>query len=293
MQYQPESPEGYRKFDPATTAHLFEKGISAPKFTNPKLWFIKGPLKYLFTSIIDFYSLVDKKLSENRLKAFFSVLHELIRLNKRISNIEKRLDSFRKEVLNTSATKEDGFSLDFGWSTYQYFESAGKNDFWSRAVEDMKGLSSVAVLFPSYGMLLKDLTIAKVPFKSFTNLESEYSFIKNKICSQVELVTQTFPLQQSLNSVDNLIIFLPLNRFPSIYIEKILSEASELLTKGSHIYLSVLTAGKEDLNRVFTDIDICKVDTNLLPQYMKTIQFDSQRNLTIHPSLEIFRFTKV
>jgi hypothetical protein len=55
-------------------ANAFEKGISPPKFTNPKLWFIRGPIKWVFVSLVNLYSFIDKKLSENRIRAFFSVL---------------------------------------------------------------------------------------------------------------------------------------------------------------------------------------------------------------------------
>lgn len=90
----PPSPEGYRDFDPAEIAHLFEKGITPPKFSNPKLRFVRGPLKWLLIRFAEFYSFLDKKLSENRTRAFYSVLHELILIRSENQNLKRKWSPF-------------------------------------------------------------------------------------------------------------------------------------------------------------------------------------------------------
>ncbi|MDX1960187.1 MAG: hypothetical protein SFU98_16580 [Leptospiraceae bacterium] len=86
-----------REFDPANTAYLFDKGISPPKFTNPALRFIKGPLKWIVIKLVEFYALLDKKLSENRIRAFYAVVHELILQKAKMKRVESELSELRKE----------------------------------------------------------------------------------------------------------------------------------------------------------------------------------------------------
>lgn len=86
---------GFRAFDPAYTANLYEKGISPPKFTNPKLWFIKGPIKWFVVKLIQGYGFLDQKLSRNKVKAFYSVLHELIALRRKVEELEKEIQDLK------------------------------------------------------------------------------------------------------------------------------------------------------------------------------------------------------
>ncbi len=87
-----------REFDPAFTANQFDKGISPPKFTNPRYWFIKGPLKFFINRLVDFYSLIDKKISENRIQAFHTVIYELIRTKKKLARLEKKVFDLSQEI---------------------------------------------------------------------------------------------------------------------------------------------------------------------------------------------------
>ncbi len=292
MEFQPESPEGYRKFDPAGTAFLFEKGISTPKFTNPKLWFIRGPIKFIFTRIIEFYSLVDKKLSENRIKAFFSVLHELIRLSKRIQNIEFRLENFNKNYLLKSGISSDLNNFDFGWSTFQYFDLPGTINHWDLAIQNLKHKKHVSVLFPAWGYILKELTISKVNFISYTNLDEEEKFIRSKITSQITKIDNIFPLKNFLKPNSDILIFIPLNRFPSFLLEKLFSELSESVSIGHDIYISIQTNSSFG-STPFQDIEITKVELIKLPVYLKSLGFEQERDLSNQSSMKILKYTKV
>ena len=104
-----DSPAGHREFDPSLTANLFEKGIAPPKFTNPHLWFIRGPLKWAIVKFTEIYSLVDKKLSENRIKAFYSVLHELILLKNKHQRLENKFNELYKHVVELRTSSRSGF----------------------------------------------------------------------------------------------------------------------------------------------------------------------------------------
>ncbi|PJZ47086.1 LIC_10202 family protein [Leptospira brenneri] len=289
ISYKPESPQGFRKFDPAGTAHLFEKGISSPKFSNPKFWFIKGPIKYLINRLISVYGLIDKKLSENRIRAFFSVLHELVRLGKRIEQIENRFDGFyRDHLLNASSDELPNF----GWAINSYFTDAGSNPTWKVALEDFSKDNEITVLFPEWGDILKQLSIQKIPFQCITSHENEFQFIQSKITATVKLEKKLFPLNSILSPSTDVLVYLPLNRFPSFWIERIFAEVSNSLSHGRHLYFSVSTK-PTDANRPFRDLQVSEIDLELLPNYLETLGFKQVRDLSTTEETKIYRYTKL
>ncbi|TGM72306.1 hypothetical protein EHR01_13635 [Leptospira mtsangambouensis] len=287
ISYKPESPQGFRKFDPAGTAHLFEKGISSPKFSNPKFWFIKGPIKYIVIRLISVYGLIDKKLSENRIRAFFSVLHELVRLGRRIEQIENRFDGFYRDHLLNDSSEE---LPNFGWAVNSYFIDAGSNPTWKVALEDISKTKGITVLFPEWGDILKQLSILKVPFQCFTSHESEFQFIQSRITATVQLEKKLFPLNQILKKTD-VLVYLPLNRFPSFWIEKIFAEISNSLSSGNHLYFSVSTKPSET-NRPFRDLQVSEIDLERLPSYLEALGFNQVRDLSTTEDTKVYKYTK-
>lgn len=87
----PSSPLGSRKFDPLETSHLFDKGIAPPKFTNPVFRYVPAPVRWLISKFIDGYSLFDKKVSENRIRAFYSAVYEIVLLRKKLNEMDRKL----------------------------------------------------------------------------------------------------------------------------------------------------------------------------------------------------------
>ncbi|MBM9546230.1 hypothetical protein JWG40_04335 [Leptospira sp. 201903074] len=289
ISYKPESPQGFRKFDPAGTAHLFEKGISSPKFSNPKFWFIRGPIKYFINRLISVYGLIDKKLSENRIRAFFSVLHELVRLGKRIEQIESRFDGFYRDHLLHESSNE---LPNFGWAINSYFTDAGSNPTWKLALEDFSKTSEITVLFPEWGDILKQLSIMKIPFRCITSHESEFQFIQSKITATVQLEKKIFPLNQILKNPTDLLVYLPLNRFPSFWIERIFAEISNSLSNGKHLYFSV-SIKPNFSNRPFRDLQVSEINLDQLPNYLETLGFKQVRDLSVTEDTKIYRYTKL
>lgn len=290
ISYRPESPEGFRKFDPAGTAHLFEKGITTPKFTNPKFWFIKGPIKFIISRIISVYSLVDKKLSENRIRAFFSVLHELVRLSKRMSQLEKRFDGFYRDHLLVS--QPNNFNEGFGWSTSEYFVDSGIDEDWSEAIADLQNSKFVSVLFPDWGEFLKQLSFKKIPFISYTSNANQWDLIHKKITSEIKKIESIFPIKYYLKPNSDVVIYVPLNRFPTIFLEKLFSELSDSIQTGSHLYFCIQEY-EVSHNHPFVDIQVSKVDTKILPDYLRRLGFEKERNLSSTHSKVILKYTKV
>jgi len=289
LSYKPESPAGFRKFDPAGTAHLFEKGISAPKFTNPKLWFIKGPIKYVILRIISVYSLVDKKLSENRIRAFFSVLHELVRLGKRMNQLEKRFDGFYRDHLLQSKTKDIG--LGFGWATSEYFVDSGLDEDWSNVIQDLKESKSISVLFPEWGELLKQCSIHKYKFQSFSHSELQTELIRKRVTANIQKIESTFPLNGYLPKESDVIINKPLGTFPALFLEKLFSELSSNMSNGFHLYF-MIHEKKLSQNSPFIESQLCTINLKELSDYMNRLGFVEERNLSSKLDQLIFRFTK-
>ncbi|TGL74959.1 LIC_10202 family protein [Leptospira jelokensis] len=289
ISYKPESPLGFRKFDPAGTAHLFEKGIASPKFSNPKFWYIRGPLKYIINRLVSLYGQIDKKLSENRIRAFFSVLHELVRLGKRMEQMERRFDGFYRDHLLHS---DGNHSPNFSWATSSYFVDAGMNPIWNLAIEDLKNRKQVFVLFPEWGEILKEFTISKIPFRSVTTNNLQYNFIKSNITQNITYTESQFPISnQNLDSGD-VLVYLALNKFPSYALERLFAEISSLLHKGSHLYFSISIV-PEKSNRPFRDLQVTEINLNLLPSYLETLGFSSPRDLSISEETKVFRYTKL
>ncbi|TGM87362.1 LIC_10202 family protein [Leptospira bouyouniensis] len=288
INYKPESPLGFRKFDPAGTAHLFEKGISSPKFSNPKFWYIRGPVKFIINRLISVYGQIDKKLSENRIRAFFSVLHELIRLGKRLEQMERRFDVFyRDHLLHTNQKSSPNFS----WATNSYFIDAGINPNWEVAVEDLKHSKQVLVLFPEWGEFLKQLSISKIPFQAVTSHSEHFDFIKSKVSHNVYYLENLFPLTQMKIQNFDILVYLPLNKFPTFVIERLFSEITSVLTKGNHVYFSVSVI-PEDNHRPFRDLQVSEINLELLPDYLNSLGLNSSRDLTVSEGTKVFRYTK-
>ncbi|XDD42598.1 hypothetical protein AB3N58_15110 [Leptospira sp. WS60.C2] len=288
ISYKPESPLGFRKFDPAATAHLFEKGISSPKFSNPKFWFIRGPIKFIINRLISLYAQIDKKLSENRIRAFFSVLHELVRLGKRLEQMERRFDGFYRDHLLDNSSKS---SPNFGWATNSYFVDAGINPNWKLTIEDLKTSKQVLVLFPEWGEILKELSISKIPFQSITSNIDQFQFIKDKLSFHIHYLESIFPLSQLKTQNLDVLVYLPLNRFPTYAIERIFAEISNVLTSGNHLYFSV-SLQPENQNRPFRDLQVSEINLQKLPNYLKTLGFHSERDLSVTEEAKVLRYTK-
>lgn len=186
IQFTPKDLEGIRKWDPAYTASLFEKGISVPKFTNPKLWFLKGPLKYLLAKFVEFYSMVDKKLSENRVRAFYQLLHEVILLKKKQEMLSQKIETLFKSYLTTTQEKSYQYSIHQYLPlsiTYEYeSDIPSESDFLLDFVRDVQ---PVLIYFPESFRFLEYCNIKNLQYKVYTPYQEDILLIKKHITDQV------------------------------------------------------------------------------------------------------------
>jgi len=91
LSFTPVSP-GVGGFDPALTTELFERPIAEPKFTSKKFRYLKGPLRFAARRVFRLLSQIFMKLSENKIQAFYNVVHELIALNHRYAKLQERFE---------------------------------------------------------------------------------------------------------------------------------------------------------------------------------------------------------
>jgi hypothetical protein len=158
-----DSPAGHREFDPSLTANLFEKGIAPPKFTNPRYWFIKGPLKWMIVKFTEFYSLVDKKLSENRIKAFYSVLHELILLKANHRRLEQKISDLYKHVVDIRSNYPNTFQNNFYDNNKPLSDGFQQSDL--RILSLLRKDKATLVLLPDWDNFLNLLKLNQIPFQ--------------------------------------------------------------------------------------------------------------------------------
>jgi hypothetical protein len=220
LRLTPETPEGERQFDPAGTAHSFEKGINPPSFTNPIFKYIRGPLRWLFVKFIEGYSLFDKKVSENRIKAFFSVIYELVLLRKKYEVLEKKFLDFHREHIELKAYVLGKKEIQSFYNPNKPLES-GTEKSNERILDMIHSGDKTLVIFPEYDNLLQKFKLKQIPFLAIVNDKREYDYFLNNITSDINLVHH---LEEYQNYSGFKNIFLAINacKLPGWLLEKLI-----------------------------------------------------------------------
>ncbi len=97
LSFTPVPPAREHGFDPAAVTELFERPVSAPDFNSPKFARFRGPLKWLARVLFGFFSNLHDKLNQNKIQAFYNVVHELIAVNYRHERLLERLEHLQSE----------------------------------------------------------------------------------------------------------------------------------------------------------------------------------------------------
>lgn len=284
LSFTPLSPEGFRSFDPLGAAHAFEKGINPPKFTSPKLWFIRGPIKWIFVSLVNLYSFVDKKLSENRIKAFFSVLHELIRINRKLKNLEIKLDQINRQIQKETGRQE--FKPDFEDS--QYFDLGTS----FRGLEELLGKLNLnshhLILLPESGDFQVLLEREKISVESYSN--------NQRVIDRL-LKTRAIRVKKSdLDSIapkllvrSEIIIEKPLTDLSPNQIQFLFSELSANIPHQTNIIFSI---SKTDTQSAFCLQSLSICNENKLTSFMNQLGFNFDQVLLETGDYKFFQFSK-
>ncbi|MCP5493166.1 MAG: hypothetical protein H7A23_01290 [Leptospiraceae bacterium] len=276
LKFTPNSPEGYREFDPCETANLFEKGISPPKFTNPSLKFIKGPLKWLIIQFVKLYSILDKKISQNRIHAFYSVVHEMILLKKSQNYLSERFNQLYKDQINLES------KLQVGLSKNVYINrNSVRNEFVQksdqRILELINEKSVGLVVFPEWDAVFTQL---KSKFVNITLLIEDkmlYDYFNNELIDKVLLVDSICNFTKYENYS---FIFFQSNicLLPPFLLEKILRNMANYTSPQTKIFLRYSNSSI-DVYTPFQRNHLTHINESLLHSYLKGIGF---QNIILH-----------
>ncbi|MBE7413044.1 MAG: hypothetical protein L6Q54_13310 [Leptospiraceae bacterium] len=236
FRFSPKSLAGFREFDPSFTANLFEKGISVPKFTNPSLWFIKGPLKWIVVKLVEVYSFVDKKLSENRIRAFYNVLHELILLRSKHEALMQRYEKFYKDFLELQALINEKVQPDFEISVVRYQNSKHIDESDEMILKELSSnTKKTLILFPEWGDFLLKLRAEKISFESVSFSKHQFEYIKKEITDNVQFSEDLVSIDFS--EFDSIVFQCNANLIPNWKIELLLKTILEKSKKNTKVFL--------------------------------------------------------
>ncbi len=284
QRFTPLSPEGFRSFDPLGAAHSFEKGINPPKFTSPKLWFIRGPIKWIFVSLVNLYSFVDKKLSENRIKAFFSVLHELIRINRKLKSIEIQMDLISKQIYTESGKQEF-----YKQSTDSQFFDLGSS---FQGLEELLGKLNPAlhhiILLPETGDFQILLEREKISVESHSHNPNTIDRLLKTRALQIKK-TDPGSLSPKIPEKSEIIIEKPLTDLTPNQIRFLFSELSKKSPAQTKILFSI---SKLDSHSAFSLQSLSVCNENKLTSFMAEVGFDFEQVLLETGKFKFFQFSK-
>lgn len=272
IRFSPYAGEGYRSFDPSYTANLFEKGISIPKFTNPKLWFLKGPLKYLLHKFVSLYSLMDKKLSENRLRAFFQVLHEMVLIRKKQEILSQKLSEFYREYAETKYLVGQGksqISLYSPIANRFRFESGAPPES-EELLELVQDAQPVVIYYPESLGFLEFCNFQNLKYKVFTPFDEDADLIRRTTTEFVSTTERIAPYQSVLFHANACL-------FTAGFWEGLLLGWSRL--EQDTRFVIRFRQGSSAVLSPFQDNLPLHIETQFLGNYLKSLGF---RNIHIH-----------
>jgi hypothetical protein len=273
LRLSPFSKNSVREFDASLSANLFEKGISPPKFTNPKLWFFKGPLRWMLSKFVDFYALVDKKLSENRVRAFFQLLHEVVILKKRQDLLGQKLDEFYQEYSNNKYIAAKGLHQSTVYSPLSIrvdFES-GYPPESEDLINLIKDCQPILILYPANLGFLEFCNNYLLKYRVVTPYPEDVNLIKRTI---TEFVTT----QERISPNNSVLFHANACLFPSGFWEGTLRQWRSI-EQETKFFIRYRDRSNYNLSP-FTDNLPLQIDSNQLVEYLRKLGF---KNVTIHP----------
>lgn len=115
LSFTPVPPAREHGFNPASVTELFERPVTAPDFSSPKFARFRGPMKWVARRLFGFFSSLHDKLNQNKIQAFYSVVHELIAVNYRHERLLERFRYLEDQQLSSRKLADDATET----ATYQ------------------------------------------------------------------------------------------------------------------------------------------------------------------------------
>lgn len=154
LSFTPVSPASGRGFDPVLTSELLERPVSRPDFSSRKFRFLKLPLiSWLASRFFELLVQIHTKLDENRVQAFYNVIHELIAVNYRYDRMLHRFNDVLAENLQLRNRLEEMRMLtEKGSSDIQVSEPVVTPDIAPDVrIKNERLLETLVPLFPRRG----------------------------------------------------------------------------------------------------------------------------------------------
>lgn len=270
-----DSPAGHREFDPSLTANLFEKGIAPPKFTNPRYWFIKGPLKWMIVKFTEFYSLVDKKLSENRIKAFYSVLHELILLKANHRRLEQKISDLYKHVVDIRSNYPNTFQNNFYDNNKPLSDGFQQSDL--RILSLLKKEKATLVLLPDWDNFLNLLKLNQIPFQVVVQNKNQFQYIADQITNNLKS-TESIQSFSEFKNFSNIVLHCNACLLQASVLEKMILSMKENADSGTQCFLRY-TNYSINSHSPFQENLPTRIDSDKFFSYLNDLGF---RNIISH-----------
>ncbi|WCL49574.1 hypothetical protein O4O04_01795 [Leptospira sp. GIMC2001] len=272
LKFSPFTTHSSRKFDPSLAANLFEKGISTPKFSNPKLWFLVGPLRWMLEKFVNFYALVDKKLSENRVRSFLQVLHEIVVIRKQQDLLAMKMEEFYQEYAENKYQAAKGMTQRTLYSplfTRVDFDSGVPPES-----EELLGIiqenQPVLIYYPSSLAFLEYCNSQNLKYRVITPFEEDVTLIRRSVTEFVTTNTKVPPNTSVLFHANACL-------FPSGFWEGLLREWKSL-ESDTRFLIRFRDRSTISLSP-FQDNLPMRIDILQLSEYLKSIGF---KNIHIH-----------
>jgi len=236
LSFTPPSPAGLGKFDPLGTASLFEKGISPPGFTNPRFRFVRGPLKWLVLKLVNLYAMVDRKLSENRTRAFYNIVHEIIMLKNRMDVLNERIESVYDKL--DSVLKKNSSDTSGLYVSGNFF-LRGKNSRDNDIVSRLKKVKTL-VLLPEWGEFLDELKKQGIPFSSMAADKNSLDYIRKNFDSSARLADESGFRQWK--SYGQIVVYQGMDTLSSVELENLFSLIKKHCSSGTVVVMNYAAA---------------------------------------------------
>jgi hypothetical protein len=265
-----DSPAGHREFDPSFTAHLFEKGISPPKFSNPRYWFIRGPLKWIIVKFTELYSLVDKKLSENRIKAFYSLLHELILIKAKNQKLEHKFNELYKHVIELrTSTRPSFFQNEYYDNNKPLEEGFSKSNL--RILSLLKMEQPTLVLLPDWDHFLNLLKINNISYHAIVQNKNQFDYIHSQITNQITNI-QLIQNFTDYKKYSNVILHCNASLLPAWILETLLINFSSYAEKNTVFFIRFSNSSLY-CHSPFQENYQTRIELEILLSYLKDLGF--------------------
>lgn len=290
LRFHPETPEGFRDFDASEIAHLFEKGITSPKFTNPKLWFVRGPLKWIITRFVEFYAFIDKKLSENRIRSFYSVLHELILLRTKYNRLEKQFQEFYKDHVDLLNSLGRGPEPEFQWASDEFYSGNTPSSADQLILSLLPEGANVLALAPEWGELLKYLELSQIRFKTVVWDKGQETFIRSRVTDQIYRLGSG-QLLPPLDDFSAIVFSSNVCYLPQYLIEKLLLEISRQARPNTLVIFPYSNHSIRS-SSPFQKLYQTQIEDSRLTTYLKDLGYHTIFKQEAENSMVVFSFRK-